>query len=76
MESEVFSSPKFKEAAKNFVLCRVNGEVRTDLFSKYGCTGFPTIIFFNSKGDEIDRIPGYMPLDAFVDEVKKAASKL
>ena len=76
MEAEVFSSSKFKQAAKDFVLCRVNGEVRSDLFSKYGCTGFPTIIFFNSKGQEIHRIPGYMPLDGFIQEVQTAKSKL
>ena len=58
------------------MLCRVNGEVRTDLFSKYHCTGFPTIIFFNSKGDEIHRIPGYMPLDGFIGEINKAKAKL
>lgn len=76
MESEVFSSPKFKEAAKPFVLCRVNGEVRTDLFSKYNCTGFPTIVFFNSKTEEIHRVPGYVPLDGFIQEINTAKGKL
>lgn len=37
-----------------------------DLAKKYGVKGFPTIVFANADGTEIDRIYGYVPADQFL----------
>ena len=41
-----------------------------DLAKKYGVKGFPTIVFTNSEGTEIDRIYGYLPAEQFLLKMK------
>ena len=41
-----------------------------DLAKKYGVKGFPTIVFINSDGTEIDRIYGYLPAEQFIVKMK------
>jgi len=41
-----------------------------DLAKKYGVKGFPTIIFTDADGVEIDRIYGYLPAEQFLKKMK------
>ncbi|MDQ3019735.1 MAG: thioredoxin fold domain-containing protein [Bacteroidota bacterium] len=41
-----------------------------DLAKKYGVKGFPTIIFADAEGIEIDRIYGYLPAELFLQKMK------
>lgn len=41
-----------------------------DLAKKYGVKGYPTIVFTDSEGAEIDRIYGYLPADQFLVKMK------
>lgn len=41
-----------------------------ELAKKYGIKGFPTIVFANSDGTEIDRIYGYLPAEQFLLKMK------
>ncbi len=41
-----------------------------DLAKKYGVKGYPTIVFANSDGNEIDRIYGYLPAEQFLQRMK------
>ncbi|MEZ4691153.1 MAG: thioredoxin family protein [Ignavibacteria bacterium] len=41
-----------------------------DLAKKYGVKGFPTIIFADANGVEIDRIYGYLPAEQFLAKMK------
>lgn len=41
-----------------------------DLAKKYGVKGFPTIIFTDAEGIEIDRIYGYVPAEMFLKKMK------
>lgn len=41
-----------------------------DLAKKYGVKGFPTIIFTDASGVEIDRIYGYLPAETFLTKMK------
>ena len=45
-----------------------------DLAKQYGVRGFPTIIFANDKGIEVDRIIGYRPPESFLKELKRIYS--
>lgn len=40
-----------------------------DLAAKYKVNGYPTIIFLDSDGNEIDRIVGYFPAESFLKHV-------
>ncbi|MBL8008494.1 MAG: thioredoxin fold domain-containing protein [Ignavibacteria bacterium] len=41
-----------------------------ELAKKYSVKGFPTIVFVNSDGTEIDRIYGYVPAESFLTIMK------
>lgn len=41
-----------------------------DLAKQYGVKGYPTIIFANADGTEIDRIYGYLPAEQFLTKMK------
>ena len=45
-----------------------------DLAKQYGVRGFPTIIFANDKGAEVDRIIGYRPPETFLKELNRIHS--
>ena len=53
----------------SFVVAKVNAEVDTSDAQKYSVMGYPTTILFDSKGDEIERIVGYLPPDEFLETV-------
>jgi thioredoxin-related protein len=42
-----------------------------DLAKKYAVSGYPTIVFVDGNGDEIDRIVGYMPAKDFLKRIKE-----
>ena len=43
----------------------------TELAEKFGIRGFPTIIFSNDQGEEIDRIVGYMKPEPFLKQLQR-----
>lgn len=42
-----------------------------ELAKNFHIGGFPTMVFVNAEGEEIDRIPGYMPADQMVLELTR-----
>ncbi|MCC6277928.1 MAG: thioredoxin family protein [Oligoflexia bacterium] len=60
LDEQVFSSPSFRKIADSFVLLKLDAdkEVSWELKSKYKVTGYPTIIFADHKGEELNRIIG------------------
>lgn len=42
-----------------------------ELAKKYGIAGYPTIVFVDGNGDEVDRIVGYMPAKDFLKRIKE-----
>ena len=53
---------------KNSINIKINAETDKgpELCKKYKISGFPTIIFINAEAEEIDRISGYLPPEAFI----------
>lgn len=41
------------------------------LAKKYAVSGYPTIVFVDGNGDEVDRIVGYMPAKDFLKKIKE-----
>ena len=67
MDTVVFVDPKVIEFFKNeMILVQVDGEKDTALATKYAISGFPTLVMLDPKGEEIDRVPGYLPPDEFM----------
>jgi len=45
-----------------------------ELAKKFGVSGFPTVLYVNADGDEIDRIVGYFPAKEFLPLMKDYAA--
>lgn len=52
-----------------FAFAKINAEVDTATAKKCSVGGYPTIVMFDSKGTEIDRIVGHMPPEEFLETV-------
>lgn len=67
LKATVFKRQDFIEKTKLFVPVYLDGD--TDSAQKYGeqfaVKGYPTLIIFNSKGNEITRIPGGLELERY-----------
>jgi len=42
-----------------------------ELAKKYAVSGYPTIVFLDGNGDEVDRIVGYLPAKDFLKKIKE-----
>lgn len=73
----VFSKTQFKKAARSFVklMLDVDSPATDELSIRYRVTGYPTVIFTNSKGDELARVLGYRPLNDFLAQMKELKSE-
>lgn len=52
--------------SSDIVFARINAEQDTITARKYGVSGYPTVVFANSDGAEIDRIAGFLPPPDFI----------
>lgn len=78
LDELVFSQAEFKQAAKKFVLLKMDADHEKSwvLKSKYKVGGYPTIILAkvedNQAGNEIDRIVGYYPTNVIIAKMNEA----
>ncbi len=75
LDSDVYGDPRVIKIASKFVCVKINGDTKRELVSKYGVGGYPTIVFLNSKGKEVDRIPGFRPADGFLSTMQEVLDK-
>ena len=63
----VFKSPEFIERSKLFIPVYLDGdnENAQAYGEQFGVRGYPTMIVFDSNGDELTRIPGGIDLEAY-----------
>lgn len=67
ISATVFKSPDFLERSKLFVPVYLDGDTENAqaVGEKFGVRGYPTMIVFNSEGEELTRIPGGIDLQAY-----------
>jgi thiol:disulfide interchange protein DsbD len=74
MDQTTFSDPDVvRQMSSDYVWLRLNAE--TDPFGirmqrRFSVSGFPTLLILDSKGNEIDRLQGYVPPHYFADAVR------
>ncbi|HEY9070961.1 MAG TPA: thioredoxin family protein [Candidatus Ozemobacteraceae bacterium] len=72
LKDEVFSTDEFKKAAgEKLVLVAIDADQNRELVDKYKVEGFPTILFLDTDGREVNRIVGFKPLPGFLEEIGK-----
>lgn len=66
-----------KYADENFVSLKINAEKGEgiSLAKNYQVSGYPTILFFNEKGEEIHRLVGYQAAIKFKETLEVAVRK-
>ena len=62
--------------AEKFVPVLVDGDVDKEFGSKFGVSGYPNSVFVDPKGKVVGRVEGYVPTEAFLDEMKGALKKI
>jgi thiol-disulfide isomerase/thioredoxin len=67
ISATVFKSPEFLERSKLFVPVYLDGDTENAQAygEEFGVRGYPTMIVFNSEGEELTRIPGGIDLQAY-----------
>lgn len=72
LDNKVYSQKEIGEFANanqiNYKIDAENGE-GPDFAKKYGVNGYPTILFLDASGNEIDRIVGYIPVKDFKEQM-------
>jgi len=70
LDADTFSVPEVQRELAKLVSMKVNGETGgADLAASFGIDSYPTLIFLDSDGNEMDRILGYLPPDKFLRRV-------
>jgi thioredoxin-related protein len=72
LDSDTFSDPEVRLELSNFVALKLNAEKGgAELASRYGVDSYPTLIFFDAQGHEMERILGYLPPSKFLRRVQR-----
>lgn len=71
LDKETFSAPKVNSLSKKFICVKIDGNKNPGLLKKYKISGFPTIIFLDKRGKEIERIIGYRDQATFIEVMQK-----
>jgi len=77
LDKDVFSQASVAEVMKAMVAVHADAEDKgeyQELAKKYGAHGYPTMVVVTAKGEEVDRIVGYMPPAGFTKEIARILS--
>ena len=58
-----------------FIVYKLNAEEEVSIAKRYGVSGYPTILIFNSKGDVVEKVAGYIGETQFLQLVKSLRAK-
>lgn len=76
-EEEALSEPRITEILnKNFVLVSIDTFKQKNISANLNVRTTPYIIFFTKNGEEISRIPGYLPSDQFLAKLNEVLEKI
>lgn len=69
IKATIFSRPEFVQKSRLFVPVYLDGDTERaqKLGERFGVLGYPTMIVFNSGGEEITRIPGGLDIGLYAD---------
>ncbi len=68
---DVYPNPFVREVSVRFVQLRIDGDTHRQISRRFRVNGFPTIVFLNADGSEIDRINGYMNAGGFARRLRE-----
>lgn len=75
LEKDVYTVREVIETSRNFVCIKVDGDKEKQVVAYYKVKGYSTILFTNSKREEVHRLGGFMPAEGFLAQMKAALRK-
>lgn len=71
-ESETLTDPDVRKELANLVAIQLDGEKEgAEAAQSLGIDIYPTVIFLDSSGEEVERIEGYLPPKKFLNEIRR-----
>lgn len=77
LDKKVFTDEAVIEISKGIVNLKLDAEDNgqgTMVARKFGVQGYPTILFVDAEGNEVDRIGGFLPAPKFAGEMQRILS--
>jgi thioredoxin-related protein len=72
LEADTFTASEVRRELENIVPLRRDAEKEgADLAKKFGVDSYPTMVFLDPEGHEMDRILGYLPPEKFLRSVQR-----
>ncbi len=72
LESETLSNRDVRAELSKLVSIQLNAETDgAEAAREFGVESYPTMIFLEPSGEEVERIVGYLPPEKFVEEVRR-----
>ena len=78
MKSTLFQQPEFIATTRDFVAVYLDGDTRRAQVwgEKHDAVGYPTVIVFDSQGNQLTRLPGTLTAESFMAALDDARSDL
>lgn len=78
LKATVFQEPSFIQASRQFVPVYLDGDTpgAQKYAEEYGVMGYPTLVVFNTSGEELTRIPNGLDLGAYANVLQYALNDL
>jgi thiol-disulfide isomerase/thioredoxin len=76
LDRDTYADPEVANLAKKFICVKVNGDKYPELVSKYGVSGYPTIIFLDPDGNKTNAIVGYVNAEGMLSRMNVVISSL
>ncbi|MBL7074793.1 tetratricopeptide repeat protein [candidate division KSB1 bacterium] len=70
LADSTFTDEEFIKFSKDFVMLKVNAKEDTILAQNYRIAGYPTIVYLDPNGQEVDRLYGYFPPQEFIQKIR------
>ena len=74
LEADTLDDPWVRYALSDYVVVKAFEDKEVE--GKYGCGGYPTLVFTDSTGKKMHQSVGYMPVAPFLEQVARADRKL
>ena len=72
LDADTYVDKQVISASSDFVSLKLDADQERAVAARYNITGFPTILFIDAAGNEVHRVVGYRPPQAFLGEMKTA----
>lgn len=75
LDSDTYTNPNVQKLAEKFICVKVDADKPPNIASRYGVSGYPTVIFLNSSGTAVEKIVGYKAPAPFAQTMSAVLAK-